>query len=169
VVVLEIDGRPGVDPPVVVQRGNSPIKLEYVTAVTAGKAIKRNIRGGGGYNISRWNDPQDSITWGMRIDRPGRYQVWITFAAQKEWEGGKYRVSVGSASLEATVVDTGAYCFDLGGPCERGYKYHAYNLGTVDLSEAGEYKLTIRPASVLGHNLMYFKSIELMPELTLVN
>jgi hypothetical protein len=102
----------------------------------------------------------------MRIDQPGRYQVWIIYAAQKEWEGGKYRVSVGSASLEARVVDTGAYCFDLGRPCEAGYQYQAYNIGIVDLSEAGEYKLTIRPASALGHNLMYFKSIELMPGLT---
>jgi hypothetical protein len=33
----------------------------------------------------------------------------------------------------------------------------------VDLSEAGEYKLTIRPASRVGHNLMYLKSIELTP------
>ena len=81
-------------------------------------------------------------------------------------KGGKYRVSVGSASLEGRVEDTGAYCYDLGGPCEAGYHYHAFNIGTVDLSEAGEYKLRIRPASALGHNLMYFNSIELLPELT---
>jgi len=169
VVVLEIVGRPEVDPPVVVQKGNSPIKLEYATAVTAGKARKRNIRGGAGYNISGWDDAQDSITWTIKIDQPRQYQIWIVYAAEKAWAGGKYRVSVGSASLEARVEDTGAYCFDLGSPCERGCQYQAYDLGKVDLSEAGEYKLTIRPAGRVGHNLMYFKSIELMPELTPVN
>jgi alpha-L-fucosidase len=164
VVVLEIAGKPEVDPPVVMQKDSSPIKLTAVTAVTAGKAIKYyNVLGG--YHVSQWGHPRDSVTWGMRIDQPGRYQVWITYAAQEEWEGGKYRVSVGSAPLEATVVNTGAFCFDLGRPCETGYQYRTFNIGTVDLSEAAEYKLTIRPASTVGHNLMYFKSIELTPVL----
>jgi alpha-L-fucosidase len=164
VVVLEIAGRPEVDPPVVVQKGSSPIKLEYATAVTGGKAMKR--RGEvGGYHISKWEDPQDSITWRVRIDEPRRYQVWITYAAEKEWEGGKYQVSAGSASVEATVFDTGAYCGH-DGPCLPGFHYQTVNIGFVDLSEAGEYKLTIRPASRIGHDLMYFKSIELFPEQT---
>jgi alpha-L-fucosidase len=162
VVVLEIAGKPEVDPPVVVQKGNSPIKLTAVTAVTAGKAIKYYNQLGG-YHISRWDDPQDSATWGMRIDQPRRYQVWITYAAQEEWEGGKYRILVGSTSLETTVVNTGAFCFDIGRPCETGYEYRAFNIGTVDLSEAREYKLTIRPTSNVGHGLMYLKSIELTP------
>jgi hypothetical protein len=72
---------------------------------------------------------------------------------------------VGSASLEATVFDTGGYCFYLL-PCEPGFHYQTVNIGSVDLSEAAEYKLTIRPASRVGHNLMYFKSIELIPEKT---
>ena len=161
VVVLEMAGRPEVDPPVVVQKGNSSIKLEYVTAVTAGKAIKRHTRGGG-YHISNWEDPQDSVTWGMKVDQPGRYQVWITYAAQRKWEGAKYRVSVGSASLEETVHET-PY-FAIVGPPEsppRSYHYQTVNIGIVDLSQAGDCKLIIRPVSRNGHNLMYFKSIEL--------
>jgi hypothetical protein len=170
VVVLEVAGNPEVDPPVVVQIGNSPIKLEYVTAVTAGKTVKRHTGfwlSGGGYHISGWDDPQDSVTWWVRIDQPRRYQVWITYSAQKEWGGGKYRVSVGSASLEATVFDTDSsileYCFVLH-PCQPGYHYQTFNIGSVDLSEAGQYKFTIRPASTVGHDLMYLKSIELAPQ-----
>jgi alpha-L-fucosidase len=163
VVVLEIAGKAEVDPPVVVQKGNSPIKLEYATAVTAGKAIKRHTPGGR-YHISNWGDPQDSVTWEMKVDQPGRYQVWITYSAQRAWEGGKYRVSVGSGSLEDTVYET--RYFAITGPPEclpRSYHYQTFNIGIVDLSEAGEYKLTIRPASRVGHNLMYLKSIELTP------
>jgi alpha-L-fucosidase len=162
VVVLELAGKPEADPPVVVQNGNSPIKLGFVTAVTAGKAIKRRTFSGG-YHISDWDNPQDSVTWGMRIGQPGRYQVWITYSAQKEWEGGKYRVSVGSESLEETVFDTGACCFYEGSPCGKAYEYRTFSIGIVDLSEAGECKLTIRPTSTVGHNLMYLKSIELTP------
>jgi alpha-L-fucosidase len=174
VVVLEIAGKPEVDPPVIVQKGSSPIKLEYVTAVTAGKTVKRHTRSGG-YHISQWDDPRDSVTWGIRINQPRRYQVWVTYAAQDEWQGGKYRVSVGSASLEATVFYTRYFAIE--GPFEclplltteclpRHYHYQALNIGSVDLSEAAEYKLTIRPASRVGHNLMYLKSIELIPEQT---
>jgi alpha-L-fucosidase len=162
VVVLEIAGKPEVDPPVVVQRGNSSIKLEYVTAVTGGKTIKRHTPPGF-YYISGWDDPQDSVTWRMRIDQPGRYQVWIIYSAEKEPEGGKYRVSVGSASLEETVLDIGAYGCDQEGPCERGFHFRAFNAGIVDLPEAREYKLRIGPASRVGQNLMYLKSIELAP------
>lgn len=165
VVVLEIGDKPEVRPPVVVQKGRSTIKLDYVTAVTAGKARKQFNRVGR-YYISGWDDPQDSITWGMRNEQPGRYQVWIIYSVPKEWEGGKYQVSVGKVTLEAKVVDTRAYCYDMGGPCEAWYHYLGCNIGTVDLSEAREYKLTIRPASALNHNLMYFNSIELRPELT---
>jgi alpha-L-fucosidase len=163
VVVLEIEGKPEVDPPVVVQKGNSPIKLEYMTAVTAGKAIKRHTPASF-YYISGWDDPQDSVTWRMRIDQPGRYQIWITYSAQKQWEGGKYRVSVGSASLEDMVFETRYFAID--GPFADSlppYHYQTFNIGIVALSEAGECKLTIRPVSRVGHNLMCLKSIELTP------
>jgi alpha-L-fucosidase len=72
VVVLEIAGKPAVAPPVVVQKDRSPIKLTAVTAVTAGKAIKYyNVLGG--YHVSQWAHPQDSVTWWIRIDQPRRW------------------------------------------------------------------------------------------------
>ena len=117
-----------VDPPVVRQKDNSPIKLDYVTAVTAGKATKRHTRGGG-YYISGWDDPQDSVTWLMKIGQPGRYQVWITYSAQKEYEGAKYRVSVGSESVEDTVFETRYFAFN--GPFEHRlnpYHYQTFNI-----------------------------------------
>jgi len=162
VVVLELSGKPEVDSPVVVQNGKSLISLDYLTALTAGKTMKRHTPDGVSF-ISRWDNPQDSATWGLRIDQPGRYQVWITYSAQKQWQGGKYQVSLGSTTLEDTVFDTGAYCFDRGEPCESGFQYRTYNAGIVDLSQAGEYEVTMRPASRIAHNLMYLKSIELTP------
>jgi alpha-L-fucosidase len=165
VVVLEIAGKPEVAPPVVLQKGNSPIVLDYVTAVTTGRAIKRFNRVGN-YHISKWVDPQDSISWSIRVSEAHRYQVWITYAAQKEWGGGEYQVLIGSTSLPATVVDTRAYseeCFGPGSPCERPYHYMTFHVGVVDLPRAGQYDLKIRPTSAVGHDLMYFKSITLTP------
>jgi alpha-L-fucosidase len=168
VIVLETAGKPEVDPPVIVQKDSSSIMLTAVTAVTTAKAIKYYSRFGD-YHISKWSDPRDSVAWQIETSQPNRYQVWITYAAQEQWQvGKKYGVSVGSEALEAAVVDTGAFCFDTGLPCETGYQYRTYNIGIVNLSEAGQYKLTIRPAGTTGHDLMYLKSIELTPLLLTV-
>jgi len=51
VIVLEIDGAPEVDPPVVVQHGGSAVKLDYLTAVTSGRAVKRFNRVGTGGQV----------------------------------------------------------------------------------------------------------------------
>jgi alpha-L-fucosidase len=164
VLVVETASEPEATPPVVTQEGSStPMMLDYVTAVTAGRAIKRFNRSGG-YHISKWIDPQDTITWSIRISNAQRYQVWITYAAEKHWAGGKYRVSVDSTTLEKTVVDTGASCLpSQGHPCEQPYRYRTLNIGVVELPKAGQYKLTIGPASAMGHDMMYLRSIELIP------
>jgi hypothetical protein len=76
--------------------------------------------------------------------------------------GGKYRVSVGSASLEDMVFETRYFAID--GPFANSlptHHYQTFNIGIVDLSEARECKLTVRPVSRVGHTLLYLKSIEL--------
>ena len=165
VVVLETAGKPEVARPVVVQKDvTAPVRLDYVTAVTHGRATKRFNRGGG-YHISRWSGPEDSIGWLIRIKEPRRYQLWITHAAQKPWEGGHYEISVGSQSLREAVVDTGAFCMQTtGGPCDQPYEYRAINIGSVELPHAGEFELTIRPTANLGHDMMYLRSIDLLPQ-----
>ncbi len=88
----------------------------------------------------------------------------IRSPAQRAGQAGKkYRVSVGSADLDATVFDTGAFCFGTGLPCDVGYQYRTYNMGIVDLPEAGPYKLQIKPTGTSDLDLMYLKSIELTP------
>jgi alpha-L-fucosidase len=151
VFVLEIAGQPEVDPLVVTQQGESPVRLDYITAVTAGKAVKRFNREGK-FHISKWTGPQDTVTWRMKINKAGRYRVRITYAAQQEWQGGKFRVSIGPDSLTGTVVNTGDW-----------YQYRSFDVGSIELPAAGEYELTIRPESVYQHYLMYLESIELEP------
>lgn len=165
VVVLEIAGRPDVAPPIVSQKDTAtPIRLDYALAVTGGKATKRFNRLGG-YLISLWSRPEDTVSWIVDIKQPHRYQVWITYAAQREWEGGRYQISFGSNSLRGEVVDTGAFCMQAAGrPCDAPFQYRAINAGLIDLPRAGEFKVTIRPAANLGHDMMYFRSIDLVPQ-----
>ncbi len=165
VVVVETRGQAEAIPPGVAQQpSGAPVRLDYVSAVTAGKAVKRYNRLGN-YYISKWTDPRDTVSWSIRIAKPNRYQVWITYAAETQRAGGKYEVSVGSTTLTATVADTAASCLpNLGHPCEQPYQYRAFNIGVVDLPRAGQYSLVIRPSVDVGRDMMHLRSIDLIPE-----
>jgi alpha-L-fucosidase len=149
VVVLEISGQPNVDPPLVTQDSDSPFELDYAQAVTAGKAVKRFNRDGG-FHISKWTDPSDSVTWHLLVSQTGSYKVSIRYAARNDRGGIKYVVTVGSQSLTAAVEPTGDW-----------YEYKTFDLGTVKVPKAAEYIVSIRPAAASDHNLMYFQSLVL--------
>ena len=149
VVVLELEGAPRVDPPVVVQQGASPLRLDYMTAVTSGATRKRFNRRGG-FHISRWMAPADRAAWRVRVATPGRYAVKIRYAAQPEWQGGKYQVAVGARTLRGTVDSSPGW-----------YEYRAFEVGAVEVPKAGEVAVSIGPAAETDHDLMYFESLEL--------
>ena len=151
VVVMEISGQPKVDPPIITQNSDSPFELNYLEAVTAGKAVKRFNREGG-FHISKWTGPADSVTWHLLVSATGSYKVSIRYAAQKEWAGSEYRVVVGPQSFTATVEPTGDW-----------FQYKKFDLGTVTIPKAGEYTVSIRPAGTSDHNLMFFQSLLLEP------
>jgi alpha-L-fucosidase len=152
VVVLEISGQPVVDPPLIVQESDAPFELDYLQAVTAGKAVKRFNRDGG-FHISKWTGPADSITWHVQVSLPGSYRVSIRYAAREEWARNTYLVTVGAQSLAAAVEATGD-----------GFEYKKFNLGEVTVPKAGAYTVKVRPAKVSDHDLMYFQSLILEPE-----
>jgi hypothetical protein len=151
VVVLDLGGRLHVDPPIVTQGSDAPFELDYLKAVTAGRAVKRFNRAGK-FHISKWTGPQDTVTWHLLVSQTGRYKVTIRYSARKAWENRKYVVAIGSQSLTGVVGATG-----------EGYQYKTFDLGTVEIPRAGEYTLTIRPAADSDRYLMYFQSLLLEP------
>lgn len=150
VVVMEIEGTPNVEPVVVEQNKDGVVSLEYVEAITGGKTVKRFNRKGK-FHISKWIDPEDTITWHFNINKPGTFEVMITYAASKEWEGREYTVSVGHELLTSKVKYTGDW-----------YEYKTFRIGTVNLKDSEKYTLTIKPESSSKDYLMYFKSIQLI-------
>ena len=153
VVAMEISGQPKVAPSPITQGSDSPFELDSLEAVTAGKAMKRFNRDGG-FHVSKWTGPGDSITWHVQVSLVGSYKVSIRYAARTEWARSQYVVTVGPHSLTAPVEPTGD-----------GFQYKHFDLGTVQISKAGEYTVNIRPATVSDHNLMYFQSLKLEPAL----
>ena len=150
VLVLELDGAPEVDPPVVAN-DTDEIMLDYAKAVTSGKAVKRFNRGGK-FHISKWTGPEDAITWYIDVVHPGKYRARITYAAQEDWAGRKYRISLDGSSLTPTVEHTGEW-----------YEYKVFDIGVIEIPKAGIVPLKISPVANGDNDLMYFKSLELVP------
>lgn len=152
VIVLQLDGPPRVDPPVITQDTESPFELDSQLAVTSGKAVKRFNRDGK-FHIAKWTGSDDAITWHLLVSQAGEYQVRIRYSARKESTGAKYSVTVGGQTLTGAVVETG-----------EGYQYKTFDLGAVKLAKAGAYIVQIKPAAESGHNLMFFQRLDLVPE-----
>ncbi len=152
VIVLQLDGPPRVDPPVITQDTESPFELDCQPAVTTGKAVKRFNRDGK-FHIAKWTGPEDTITWHLLVSQAGAYQVRIRYSARKESGGARFQVTIGAQTLTAAVVETG-----------EGYQYGTFDLGAVRLPKAGAYTVQIKPATESGHNLMFFQRLDLIPE-----
>lgn len=151
VVVLEVAGRPQAEPRVLTQSSDSAFGLDAVQGTTAGQAHKRFNRDGG-FHVSDWRGPQDSITWHLLVSQTGRYRVTIRYAARSQWARGRFLVALGERQVPAEVQATGEW-----------YQYKSFDLGTVEITKAGEYRVSVRPAAAFDHNLMYFQSLELRP------
>ncbi len=151
VLVLDIDGSPGIDPPVVSQNDNGSVELNYLTAVTHGKTMTRFNRKGG-FHISKWTGPEDSVDWLVHVDKPGAFQVLIDYAAKKEWEDKPFEIKVGSSTFKTSVINTGDW-----------FDYHKFPVGYIEHLDPGDYTVTIRPKESSGTYLMWLRSLTLNP------
>lgn len=154
VIVLNVDGPPQADPQIVTQDTEEPIVLNYLTATTSGKAVKRFNREGG-FHIAKWSNPSDSITWRVQVSQAGEYLIRVRYAARDESRDDRFVVTAGATDLSAAVTPTPGW-----------FQYQLFDVGTVRFAKAGEYLVKIRPSAAHDHNLMYFDSLLLEPQLS---
>jgi len=152
VFVAELDGAPHVDPPVVVQGTETPFELDTMQAVTGGKAAKRFNRQGK-LHIAKWTGPSDFAAWHILVSQKGNYQIRIRYSALPESEATKYVVAIGGRTIAAFIKPTGD-----------AFDYKTFDLGQMTFTKTGPYLVKIAPSSETGHDLMFFQSLELVPE-----
>jgi alpha-L-fucosidase len=151
VIVLHLAGTPEVSPPVVSAADDGGILLDYITAKTHGNVVKRFNRKGK-FHIAKWTAAEDSISWQFTLDTPGEYRVEITYAANREWAGKNFVISSQKNLIKSAVKHTGDW-----------YEYKTVETGTIKFASKGTKRVTIYPETEGTENLMYFKSLELIP------
>jgi len=154
VVVAEIQGLPDVDPFIIEQQRDKSILLDYLSASTHGRAVKRFNRKGesGHFHISKMQSPDDYIEWHVKVSTPGIYDVDLTYAAIHGWENEGFLIDSGKEQIKGTVKSTQGW-----------YEYKTERVGQFKIKMAGEFEFKIYPKETLDHYLMYFRSIELIP------
>ena len=155
VVVAEIEGDPDVDPFIIRQNDRELIKLDYLSAETFGRAKKRFNRKGeeGHFHISKMYAPEDKIEWQVELTSSGTYHVDLSYAAISGWEDGIFIVESGKEKIQGKVHTSQGF-----------YEYKTERIGSFKLEKAGMHTFKIYPKNNLDHYLMYFKSIDLIPE-----
>jgi hypothetical protein len=137
---------------VVVQGTETPFELDTMQAVTGGKAAKRYNRQGK-FHIAKWTGPGDFVAWHILVSQKGNYQVRIRYSAPHGSESAKYVVAVGEHTITASIKPTG-----------EAFDYKTFDLGQMTFPKTGPYIVRIAPTVETGHDLMFFESLELVPE-----
>jgi len=149
VVVLEIEGEPVVGETVATQTEGGAITLRARDAQPHGSRIQYE-QGGGKDNIGFWTDPEDYVTWVLRVDEGGEFHVAITYACTPPG-GSEYTVEVSDRKLESKVEPTGSWT-----------NFATKKLGRMKLAE-DRHTLSVKAKSKVGEGVMNLRAVVLKP------
>ena len=124
------------------------ITLKAADAKVRGKDLKYET-GNGKDNVGFWNDPNGSVNWQVRIDKPGEYAVSITFAVMNT-NPNEFTISVGDQSVTGKMHDTGEWT-----------KFVTEPVGNLKMAKAGTVIVTVKAKGKLQGSLMNLKGVEL--------
>ncbi|MCA9106050.1 MAG: c-type cytochrome [Planctomycetales bacterium] len=100
-------------------------------------------------NIGWWSSPDDMVAWTMEVEQPGKYQVELEYASSEGAAGDRFRIEIGTASIDGVVASTGTWD-----------DYVTRVVGTIEL-EPGEHELTMRSIGPIKTALIDLRSIKL--------
>jgi len=151
VVVLEIEGKAAVTRYPLEQAKDGAITFQAEDARVHGTSA-RYESGGGKDNIGYWSNPSDYVTWPFEVTKPGTFNVEVTFACTQGAAGSEYTISVAEQELAGKVTDTGSWT-----------NFATEKLGTLKITKAGTYTLSLKPKTMPGSAVMNLKSVMLVP------
>lgn len=149
VVVLDIEGEPKIVPLAAKQSATGDVELEAAQVTIHGESAKYES-GDGKDTIGFWTNPEDWLSWDLRITQPGTFLVSVTYACESSQEGSEYVVSIGEQEINAKVSGTGQWS-----------DFRTEEIGSLRIPAAGSCTLMVKPKSMPGGAVMNLRGITL--------
>ena len=102
-------------------------------------------------NLGYWQSQQDLAAWDVKIQRSGKYRIYMTYACEPNSAGNRYVFSVQGQSITGIIDSTGGWD-----------KYGGKTIGTVELT-AGTSEIVMRSDGPIRGALCDLKVIRLIP------
>ncbi|MDB5390387.1 MAG: Neutral/alkaline non-lysosomal ceramidase, partial [Planctomycetaceae bacterium] len=139
--------------------GNTPSLVSSLNGQFALLARHAEIRGGAivfeepFQNIGYWHSLQDYVTWNVKMEQSGEFDVYLDFACAADCAGNEFVLLETQPLIAGKVPSTGGWD-----------RFRQQKMGTVSLA-AGAHRLSIRPSGQAVHGaLMDLKGVYLVPK-----
>jgi alpha-L-fucosidase len=123
-----------------------PVMASLVTPEAGGRTVLRASEaaihgnspqyeeGGGKDQIGYWGEPQDFVSWDLKLTKPGTFAVSVTYSCNPGAEGSEFLVEVDAQKLIGRSKPTGSWA-----------EYTTESLGQVTLGQPGTITLSVKP------------------------
>jgi alpha-L-fucosidase len=170
VIALELDGPPKVEPFTIHPEPDGSIRLPATFAeIRAQHGQRARFESAGDQVfVTNWTNAQDSVYWQFEVDKPGKYDLSLDYAADQSSADATFEIAVASVGstgspssqpsapppLKSSVEPTGG---------SSQFKTHA--IGSVELT-AGTNSVLVRPTKLpaSGAGLMNLRQANLAPK-----
>jgi alpha-L-fucosidase len=145
---MVVQGKPEIAETLVSADKDGVIRLLPGDARIEGQNLKTEDQEGVA-NLGFWTNPNDSVSWNLRAETDGKYQVQIEAATPSE---GSVLLIQGIGKLAYSVPKTEGY-----------QTFQSTKVGEVDLRKGEKITLTLRPV-VDGWHPVNVRKVELVPQ-----
>lgn len=146
-IKMLVEGKPEVEDTPVSADADGVIRLLPEDARFEGEVKAEQKRGKS--NIGYWTDPGDSVSWDLRVDRDGVYQVQIETATPA---AGSVLLIQGPGKLAYPVPKTDGF-----------ESFQSAKAGEISLTKGAKVTLTLRPVAD-GWHPVNVRKVELIPQ-----
>ncbi|MGQ9731787.1 MAG: alpha-L-fucosidase [Candidatus Zipacnadales bacterium] len=150
VIVAEIEGEPESLAVTLFQAEDGTVRLAAAEAEIIGETAK--LEGGNELNIGYWTNVNDLAQWQVQVDKPGTFEVQVTYACANDSGNSEYVVVIGDQAVVGKTEITGGWG-----------NYRTVSLGTIRLREPGVVNVMVRGLRKPGVALMNLRSVVLRP------
>lgn len=102
--------------------------------------------------LGSWSREDTWLEWDVTIGKLGRYEVEIIQACPSDQAGSEFTITIGNSSMDGAVASTGHW-----------ETFVKRSLGTMELTETGQFKASLKPTKKAGGAVMNIRAILLRP------